>query len=108
MISVRVTAAHASRMYGRAPLFLSKGRLMMTQGIVKWLGRNAHFGFARAHGAKDDLFFHHSELSDGDFKRIEIGDRIEFEVVPAKDDRQKAVKVRVLADDSATIKYGAA
>ena len=56
----------------------------MATGTVMSLARNAHHGWVRPDFAKADAFFHGSELSDDDFNRIDIGSRLEFELVAMK------------------------
>lgn len=69
---------------------------MMPTGTVVMLARNAKFGFIHADGAPADVFFHQDDLDDTEFQQIEVGSRIEFDVIDARlPGKQKAVNIRL-------------
>ena len=63
--------------------------------IAKWFPRG--FGFIKSDEASSpDIFLHISDLAELDGEEPAVGDRVEFEVALGKDDRSKAVNVRLL------------
>eukprot|EP01084_Bolivina_argentea_P100317 180140_1 len=50
------------------------------------------FGFISADG-NDDIFVHYSEIKANGFKKLEIGQRVEFEIVTTIKGRRKAINV---------------
>lgn len=54
----------------------------MSTGVVKFFDNKKGFGFISWAG--DDLFVHYSDIvSDDDFKRLDEGDKVEFEKIDA-------------------------
>ncbi len=49
------------------------------QGTIKKL-TDKNFGFITQEGSEKDLFFHASELAEGDFSDLREGDAVTFEV----------------------------
>jgi len=62
-------------------------------GTIKKIVSEKGFGFIQTGGQKD-VFFHHSEVKDIDFKTLSEGDEVEFEV-ETTDKGLKAVQVRL-------------
>ncbi len=55
---------------------------MSTTGTVKWFNDSKGFGFISLEDGSKDVFVHFSAIqSDGDFKTLSEGDRVEFDVV---------------------------
>lgn len=50
------------------------------QGTVKWFSAQRGFGFILREGAKD-LFVHHSAILMDGFRKLDDGQKVEFEVV---------------------------
>jgi CspA family cold shock protein len=55
----------------------------MPQGTVKWFNAEKGFGFISREGA-DDVFVHFSAIEGTGYKSLEVGQRVEFEVVPGR------------------------
>lgn len=66
------------------------------QGRIRRVIRGRGFGFIAAEGRQ--FFFHHSEVRETPFKRLEAGDLVEFEALDGPDGRNpRARDVRVVA-----------
>jgi len=52
----------------------------MLQGTVKWFNESKGFGFIEQEEGKD-IFVHYSAIQGNDFKTLNEGDKVEFEVV---------------------------
>ena len=63
----------------------------MQQGRIKKIITGRGFGFIELSDEKD-IFFHSSDV-EGDFKVLEEGDQVTFEVAPGRDGKNKAIKV---------------
>ena len=55
---------------------------MSTNGTVKWFNDSKGFGFIELEDGSKDVFVHHSTIQGGDeFKSLNEGDRVQFDVV---------------------------
>lgn len=55
---------------------------MSTTGTVKWFNDGKGFGFIELEDGSKDVFVHHSAIQSGDdYKTLNEGDRVEFDVV---------------------------
>ncbi|NNN11759.1 MAG: cold-shock protein [Acidimicrobiaceae bacterium] len=55
----------------------------MATGIVKFFNTEKGFGFiSREQG--DDVFIHYSNIQSDGYKTLEVGQRVEFDVVPGR------------------------
>lgn len=52
----------------------------MNKGIVKWFNASKGFGFIEQEGG-DDIFVHYSAIQSDDFKTLDEGASVTFEVV---------------------------
>ena len=71
----------------------------MTTGTIKSL-RDRGFGFITPDGGNEDLFFHHSAVTDGGFEMMREGQKVSFDkgVDPRDSSRERAVNVSLLQD----------
>ncbi len=63
----------------------------MQRGRIKKIITGRGFGFIELSDEKE-IFFHSSDV-EGDFKVLEEGDQVTFEVAPGRDGKNKAIKV---------------
>ena len=55
---------------------------MSTNGTVKWFNDSKGFGFISLEDGSKDVFVHHSAIQGGDeYKTLNEGDRVQFDVV---------------------------
>jgi CspA family cold shock protein len=70
----------------------------MTTGTIKRM-TDRGFGFiSPADGGNEDLFFHHSAVTNGGFEQMQEGQQVSFDQQPDSRDprRQRAVRVALL------------
>ncbi|WP_194814733.1 cold-shock protein [Nocardia sp. XZ_19_385] len=67
----------------------------MAQGTVKWFDTKKGFGFIAEDGGGPDVFVDYLELDGSGFRNLTEGQRVEFEIRPAKAGPE-AVGVRVI------------
>jgi cold shock protein len=69
----------------------------MPTGTIKSL-RDRGFGFITPEGGGDDLFFHHSAVTDGGFEMMREGQKVSFDKEPDPRDssRERAVRVELV------------
>lgn len=69
----------------------------MTTGTIKSL-RDRGFGFITPEGGSEDLFFHHSAVTDGGFEMMQEGQQVSFDTEPDPRDssRKRAVRVALV------------
>ena len=84
-----VTAATSSTPSGSSPASTTPS------GSIKWFDARKGFGFIEQLNG-DDVFVHVSAIAGGDYKRLEEGQRVEFDVGPGrKGDEARNVRVLV-------------
>lgn len=67
------------------------------KGKIVRLVRDRGFGFIRAEGGQE-VFFHSTEVRDGDFNSLNEGESVEFDMGrDSRSNRERAVNVRVVA-----------
>jgi CspA family cold shock protein len=52
----------------------------MPQGTVKWFNGEKGFGFITPDDGGKDLFVHYSEIQGNGFRKLDEGQRVQFEV----------------------------
>lgn len=74
------------------------------KGIVKWFDTRKGYGFIEPSEGGDDVFVHYSSIdgTDDEFKNLNDGDEVEFEVEEGKKGPQ-AVNVKVTSAASRTM-----
>ena len=69
-------------------------------GFVKWFDYKKGFGFITTADSEDDVFVHFSNISMDGFKKLDMGDQVEFELKESEDGKgPEAFKVKVIAKD---------
>ncbi len=58
-----------------------KEKALPTQGTVKWFNEEKGFGFLTPADGSNDCFVHHSAIQGSGFKKLEEGERVEFDIV---------------------------
>jgi cold shock protein len=73
----------------------------MATGTIKSL-RDRGFGFITPEGGSEDLFFHHSAVTDGGFEMMQEGQKVSFDKEPDPRDssRERAVRVALVQDSA--------
>ena len=56
----------------------------MPQGTVKWFDGGKDYGFVSPDEGDGDLFVHHSSILGGDFKSLEEGEKVSYEIGQGK------------------------
>jgi len=66
-------------------------------GTITRLIKDRGFGFIKASGATDEVFFHRTALAEGIFDQLAEGQSVEFDVEPdpRNPQRSRAANVRV-------------
>ena len=62
----------------------------MSVGTVKWFNPAKGFGFIQPEDGSKDVFVHVSAVQSAGLNTLNEGQRIEYELVPGKDDRSSA------------------
>ena len=71
----------------------------MPKGTIKRL-MDRGFGFIKAEGQEEDLFFHRNDIEGVDFASLREGQEVEFEIGQGRGDRKQAEKVRLAQPES--------
>lgn len=53
----------------------------MANGTVKWFNAEKGFGFIDVEGSSEDVFVHFSAIEANGFRKLEEGQKVEFEIV---------------------------
>jgi CspA family cold shock protein len=69
----------------------------MATGKIKNLVSDRGFGFIAVEGSSEEVFFHRSALTSGDFEGLQVGQSVEFDMErdPRDARRMRAGNVRV-------------
>jgi CspA family cold shock protein len=54
---------------------------MRTTGTVKWFNDAKGYGFIQTEGASNDCYVHHSRIQGPGFHTLNVGERVEFDLV---------------------------
>lgn len=71
----------------------------MVTGTIKSL-RDRGFGFITPDGGGEDLFFHHSAVTNGGFEMMQEGEKVSFDKEPDPRDSSRERAVRVVLVES--------
>lgn len=74
---------------------------MATQGRVKWFDPRKGYGFILRDESNGDIFVHYTAIQQEGFRRLEEGERVEFDLVQTPKGLH-ARNVRRLADSAAS------
>lgn len=53
----------------------------MANGIVKWFNADKGFGFISVEGSSEDVFVHFSAIEADGFRKLDEGQKVEFDIV---------------------------
>ncbi|MFX1487815.1 MAG: cold-shock protein [Promethearchaeota archaeon] len=69
------------------------------KGFVKWFDAKRGYGFITVEG-KEDIFVHFSNVQMSGFKKLDIGDEVEFEIQNSKEGKgPEAINVKIISKD---------
>ncbi|TFG16752.1 MAG: cold shock domain-containing protein [Promethearchaeota archaeon] len=69
-------------------------------GFVKWFDYKKGFGFITTTDSEEDVFVHFSNILMEGFKKLDMGDHVEFELKESEDGKgPEALNVKVIAKD---------
>lgn len=70
------------------------------QGFVKWFDIRKGYGFISIEGQEDDIFVHFSNIEMEGFKKLEMGDTVEFDLKNSEKDKgPEALNVKIISKD---------
>lgn len=72
----------------------------MSTGTVKWFSSAKGYGFLVPEGGGKDVFIHHTSIVMDGFRKLEQGDRVEYELEQGPDGRQQAGRIRKIETPS--------
>jgi len=70
----------------------------MTMGTVKWFNTTKGYGFIAPDGGGKDAFVHITAVQRAGLESLQEGQRIEYELVAGRDNRQAADNLRVVEE----------
>lgn len=80
----------------------AEGKVSMATGTIKTLREDKGFGFITPDGTagRNDVFFHRSAVTEGNFDMLQEGERVSFteEPDPRDPSRRRAVNVSVVEE----------
>ena len=53
----------------------------MANGLVKWFNADKGFGFISVEGSSEDVFVHFSAIEADGFRKLDEGQKVEFDIV---------------------------
>jgi CspA family cold shock protein len=71
----------------------------LEKGFVKWFDAKKGYGFISVVD-QEDVFVHFSNIDMSGFKKLDIGDEVEFEIKNSNDGKgPEALKVKIVSKD---------
>jgi CspA family cold shock protein len=69
------------------------------KGIVKWFDARKGYGFISVDG-QEDIFVHFSNIEMSGFRKLDVGDEVEFEIKDSKEGKgPEALNVKIISKD---------
>ncbi|MFX0080811.1 MAG: cold shock domain-containing protein [Candidatus Hodarchaeota archaeon] len=69
------------------------------KGIVKWFDARKGYGFISVDG-QEDIFVHFSNIEMSGFRKLDMGDEVEFEIKDSKEGKgPEALNVKIISKD---------
>jgi CspA family cold shock protein len=86
---------------GMSDLSRWQEEVVMPHGVVKWFDARKGFGFIKELESGEDVFVHYSSIEGEGFRRLQDGERVEYELIEsAKGPQAKNVRRVELAPSS--------
>jgi CspA family cold shock protein len=71
----------------------------LTKGFVKWFDNKKGYGFISV-ADREDVFVHFSNVKMEGFKKLDMGDEVEFEIKDSNEEKgPEALNVKVISKD---------
>jgi cold shock protein len=67
---------------------------MVQEGTVKWFSEEKGYGFISPDDGGEELFVHYTDIESRDFRRLEEGERVLYEVASRGGREARAISVR--------------
>jgi CspA family cold shock protein len=68
-------------------------------GVCKWFDDQKGYGFIDHEDIEEDIFVHYSQINQDGFKKLDEGDRVEFEAVDTDDGIQAHDTILIGSDE---------
>ncbi len=68
-------------------------------GTVQWFDDQKGYGFVNHEDVEDDIFVHYTEIEQDGFKKLDEGDRVEFDLVEEDKGLQAHSVIRVGSEE---------
>ena len=69
------------------------------QGFVKWFDAKKGYGFISVED-QEDIFVHFSNIEMGGFKKLDVGDEVEFDITNSNEGKgPEALNVKIVSKD---------
>ena len=65
----------------------------MVEGVVKWFDAKKGYGFVVSPEVDGDIFIHYTKIQMEGFKKLETGEKIEFDLITSPEGKPQADNV---------------